>query len=95
MAKKTKAELLNEIDRLRDEMHASSDVLDEKVKAFVKKAKDSKKLSKDSTMTEVAEIVKERVADANPNLSKDSAKMEAMSDLVNDNADMANIVTQL
>ena len=32
MAKKTKAELLNEIDRLRDEMHASSDVLDEKVK---------------------------------------------------------------
>ena len=32
MAKKTKAELLNEIDRLRDEMHASSDVIDEKVK---------------------------------------------------------------
>ena len=61
----------------------------------VRKAKDSKKLSKDSTMTEVAEIVKERVAKANPNLSKDSAKMEAMSDLVNDNADMANIVTQL
>ena len=32
MAKRTKAELLNEIDRLRDEMHATSDVLDEKVK---------------------------------------------------------------
>ena len=61
----------------------------------VRKAKDSKKLSKDSTLTEVAEIVKERVAKKNPNLSKDSAKMEAMSDLVNDNADMANIVTQL
>ena len=30
MANKTKAEMLNEIDRLRDEMHASSDVLDEK-----------------------------------------------------------------
>ena len=61
----------------------------------VRKAKDSKKLSKDSTMAEVAEIVKERVAKKNPNLVKDSAKMEAMSDLVNDNADMANIVTQL
>jgi hypothetical protein len=61
----------------------------------VRKAKDSKKLSKDSTMTEVAEIVKERVAKKNPNLVKDSAKMEAMSDLVNDNAEMANIVTQL
>ena len=32
MAKKTKAELLNEIDRLRDEAHAASDVHDEKVK---------------------------------------------------------------
>ena len=61
----------------------------------VRKAKDSKKLSKDSTLTEVAEIVQERVAKKNPNLSKDSAKMEAMSDLVNDNAVMANIVTQL
>jgi len=61
----------------------------------VRKAKDSKKLSKDSTPAEVAEIVKERVAKKNPNLVKDSAKMEAMNDLVNDNADMANIVTQL
>jgi len=61
----------------------------------VRKAKDSKKLSKDSTPAEVAEIVKERVAKKNPNLVKDSAKMEAMSDLVNDNAEMANIVTQL
>ena len=61
----------------------------------VRKAKDSKKLSKDSTPAEVAEIVKERVAKKHPNLVKDSAKMEAMSDLVNDNADMANIVTQL
>jgi hypothetical protein len=47
-----------------------------KVKAFVKKAKDSKKLK-----------VEEK--------TNDSAKLEAMSDLVNDNADMANIVTQL
>jgi len=66
-----------------------------KVKAFVKKVKDSKKLSKDSTMAEVAEIVKERVAEANPNLCNDSAELEAKSDLVNDNADMANIVTSL
>ena len=61
----------------------------------VRKAKDSKKLSKGLEVTDVVEIVKERVAKKNPNLVKDSAKMEAMSDLVNDNADMANIVTQL
>ena len=46
-------------------------------------------------MTEVAEIVKERVADANPNLVKDSAKLEAFADLVNENEEFGNIVTQL
>ena len=47
-----------------------------KVKAFVKKVKDSQKLKAEEK-------------------AKDSAELEAKADLVNDNADMANIVTQL
>ena len=58
----------------------------------VRKAKDSKHLMVTDADIQKAKDSMESKAEEKTN---DSAKLEAMSDLVNDNADMANIVTQL
>ena len=75
--------------------NSDADVALVRARAVIEKVKDSNESGETTIKTKVAEIVKEKVVVAESEMSMDSAELEAMADLINEDEDFANIITSL